>query len=42
MGRDAIAAKTMKVGKKGGGKHWTAAEVAERKSSKPKKVSKGA
>ena len=31
-----VAAETMEVGKKGGGKHWTAAQVAARKKAAEK------
>lgn len=33
MPTKAVAAETMEVGKKGGGKHWTADEVAARKAA---------
>lgn len=33
MPTKAVAAETMEVGKKGGGKHWTAEEVAARKAA---------
>lgn len=33
MPKKAVSAETMAVGKKGGGKHWTAAQVAARKKA---------